>query len=178
MGLSKKFRIIRLIILIVFILSCVILIIEAFTPGTASSNKSNFVSDAIAKTINGISEAITKKPKINNLEDFRAFIRKAIGHYGAFLFMAIFATLTAMFYYRYNSWKVFIIKIIIIVLFGFGFAAITELIQIVTPGRAGLFKDVFIDFSGYMTSATIIILIFFIKYFIQYKNRDKKEELE
>ena len=178
MELSKKFKIIRLIILIIFIISCIILIIEAATPGSASSNKSNFVSDAIANTINGISEAFTKKPKITDFDSFRAFIRKAVGHYGAFLFMSIFATLSAMLYYHKNSWKVFIIKIIIVISFGILFAALTESIQLMIPGRAGQIRDIFIDFSGYMTSSLIIILIFFIKYYIQYINRDKKEELE
>ena len=164
MELSKKYKIIRLICLIIFIISCVILIIEAATPGSDSANKSNAVSDAIASAINNISEAITKKPKITNLDEFRHFIRKLIGHYGAFLFMSIFATLTGMLYYVRKEWKIYWIKVIIL----------TELIQLLVPGRAGNFKDVFIDFSGYMTSCSIIIIIFFI---INYK-KTKKQIIE
>ena len=174
MELSKKYKIIRLICLIIFIISCVILIIEAATPGSDSANKSNAVSDAIASVINNISEAITKKPKITNLDEFRRLIRKLIGHYGAFLFMSIFATLTGMLYYVRKEWKIFWIKVIIIIGYGFLFAILTELIQLLVPGRAGNFKDVFIDFSGYMTSCSIIIIIFFI---INYK-KTKKQIIE
>ena len=60
--MGKKYKIIRLIILILFIISCIILIIEAATPGLQSANKSNTVSDTIASVINNISETITKEP--------------------------------------------------------------------------------------------------------------------
>lgn len=171
MELSKKYKIIRLICLIIFIISCVILIIEAATPGTDSASKSNAVSDAIASVINNVSEAVSKKPSITNMDEFRGFIRKAVGHYGAFLFMSIFATLTGLLYYVRKEWKIFWIKVIIIIGYGLLFAVITELIQLYVPGRAGNFKDVFIDFSGYMTSCSIIVIIFFIIYYKKTKNK-------
>lgn len=171
--MSKKYKIIRLICLILFIICCVILLIEAWTPGAQSASKSNFVSDAIANTVNNISQAITKKPKITNLDEFRAFVRKLVGHYGAFLIMGIFAALTGMLYYVKKEWKIYWIKVIIIIGYGFIFACITELIQLITPGRAGMMKDVLIDFLGYMTSVLIVLIIFFI---FNYK-KGKKEEL-
>ena len=178
MELSKKYKIIRLICLIIFIISCVILIIEAATPGVNSANKSNAVSDAIASVINNVSEAITKKPKITNIDEFRAFIRKLVGHYGAFLFMSIFATLTGFLYYVRKEWKIFWIKVIIIIGYGFLFAIITELIQLAVPGRAGNFKDVFIDFFGYMTSSLVIIIIFFIINYKKTKNQIVEDNIK
>ena len=88
--------------------------------------------------------------------------------------MSIFATLTGMLYYVRKEWKIFWIKVIIIIGYGFLFAILTELIQLAVPGRAGNFKDVFIDFLGYMTSSSIIIIVFFI---INYK-RTKQQIIE
>ena len=99
------------------------------------------------------------------MNEFRGFIRKLIGHYGAFLFMSIFATLTGMLYYIRKEWKIFWIKVIIILTFGFLFAILTELIQLSVPGRYGAFTDVFIDYSGYLTSSIIILIIFYVYYF-------------
>ena len=175
--MSKKYKISRIIFLILFIISCVILIIEAATPGTESANKSNIVSDTIASVINNISETITKEPKITNLEEFRALIRKLVGHYGAFLIMAIFASLTFMMYLNKKIWWFFWVKVLALILFGFVFASITELIQLNTPGRAGVFSDVLIDFSGYMTSVGIIVIVFFIMYYKQFKKDISKNTI-
>ena len=174
--MSKKYKIIRLIILILFVISCIILIIEAATPGLQSANKSNTVSDTIASVINNISETITKEPKITNLEEFRNVIRKLVGHYGAFLIMSIFASLTFMMYFKKKIWWFFFAKVLALILFGFIFSSITEIIQINTPGRYGAFSDVLIDFSGFMTSAGIIIIIYFIIFYKKYKN-DLKENI-
>ena len=171
--MSKKYKIIRLIFLILFIICCIILIVEAATPGINSANKSNAISDTIAKVINDFSEAVSKKPKITNLNEFRLFIRKLIGHYGAFLIMGIFAALSFMMYFRYRTWKVFIIKVISLFSFGFIFAGITEIIQYFTPDRAGVISDVFIDFLGFITSVSIVVLIFFIIIFKTLKNKEK-----
>lgn len=171
--MSKKYKIIRIIFLILFIISCVILIVESATPGTQSANKSNAVSDTIAKVINDISEAVTKEPKITNMEEFRSYIRKLVGHYGAFLIMGIFASFTFMMFFRYKKWWVFWVKVSALISYGFLFAALTEIIQLNTPGRAGVFSDVLIDFSGFMTSVGIIVIIFFIIYFKKFKNEWK-----
>jgi VanZ family protein len=56
-----------------------------------------------------------------------------------------------------------------IILYGFLFAGLTEIIQLYTPGRAGVMSDVFIDYSGYMTSVGIIVLIYFIIEYIKFK---------
>ncbi len=170
MKISKQYQILRFIFLVIFIISCVVLLVEAFTPGAKSADKSNVVSDTIANVINNVSEAITKQPKITNMEEFRALIRKLVGHYGAFLFMGIFAALTFMMYFRYNKWWVFWVKTGALITYGFGFAALTEAAQLITPGRAGVFSDVLIDFSGFMTSVGIIVIIFF---FIYYKKLRK-----
>ena len=170
MVLSKKYQIVRFTFLALFIISCIVLIVEAATPGVRSADKSNAVSDTIAKVINNVSEAITKQPKITNLEDFRAYIRKLVGHYGAFLIMGIFASLTGMmFFIKFKKWYVYWIKVLSIVLYGFLFAGLTEIIQLYTPGRAGVMSDVFIDYSGYMTSVGIIVLIYFIIEYIKFK---------
>ena len=78
--------------------------------------------------------------------------------------MAIFATLTGMLFFIKKEWKIFWIKVIIIMTYGFLFAILTELIQLTVPGRNGAFTDVFIDYSGYLTSSIIIVIIFYVNY--------------
>ena len=62
----------------------------------------------------------------------------------------------------YKKWWVGLIKIVAVLLYGFLFAGLTELIQSFVPGRAGLFSDVIIDFSGYSVGALIVALIYVI----------------
>ena len=88
--------------------------------------------------------------------------------------MSIFASLTFMMYFKKKIWWFFFAKVLALILFGFIFASITEIIQINTPGRYGAFSDVLIDFSGFMTSAGIIIIVYFIIFYKKYKN-DLKE---
>ena len=99
-------------------------------------------------------------------------VRKGIGHFGAFLIFAVFGALFMIFSYK----KKYIFMILSLVV-GFLIASCTEIIQIYIPGRVGAFKDVLIDFTGYVVG-TIFIFVFyyFIKLIKYFKERRKKND--
>lgn len=129
-----------------------------------------------------ITVKIVRRNFIQSTAEFFAFIRKLVGHFGAFLVLGIFSTVT---YFMFFRKKLFPVGVAINYSTSFGFAALTEYIQTKTPGRAGLFSDVLIDYYGFLTSATLItlsiILIFLsiklVKYIIK-KNKDNQKEVD
>ena len=59
---------------------------------------------------------------------------------------------------------------------GFLIAGITEIIQAFAPGRGPLFKDVFLDYYGFLTSSiliTVVIIVLEIYNFIGKKKKRK-----
>ena len=88
-------------------------------------------------------------------------MRKAIGHFGAFLVLGIFSTFTYMLYIKRKKWDN---VIIINMVQGFILAALTEYIQTFVPGRSGLLSDVLIDYLGFLISF-IILTILIIRYY-------------
>lgn len=97
---------------------------------------------------------------ITDLNSFFLKVRKSIGHFGAFLVLGIFSSLTYLLYFDSKKWK---FTLIINYLQGIGLAFLTELIQLFVPGRVGSLTDVLIDSTGFIISSTIIIIIFIIK---------------
>ena len=166
---------------------------STFTKTTYSSSDTNFVeigSDGVItpkksgkakislRVYDGIEELsltlnvnVQRKNLTDNINNFYYYIRKGIGHFGAFLVLGIFSTL---FYLLFLRRKLYILGIAINFLFGFLFAGLTELIQKFVPGRSGLFSDVIIDYSGFLTSAifitVLLTIIFVIKMVLKRKN--------
>lgn len=97
---------------------------------------------------------------ITDLNSFFLKVRKSIGHFGAFLVLGIFSSLTYILYFDSKKWK---FTLPINYLQGIGLAFLTELIQLFVPGRVGSLTDVLIDSAGFIISSTIIIIIFIIK---------------
>lgn len=131
------------------------------TPHKEGKTKISIVIDDGQIKIENIEINIQVKNQtlIKNLTDFLVKTRKALGHFGAFMIMGIFSTLTYMLYIKRNKWD---LAILINLLQGFFLAMLTEIIQLFVPNRSGLFSDVLIDFSGFMISylvLTIYILV-------------------
>ena len=57
---------------------------------------------------------------------------------------------------------------------GFGVAGLTEYIQTKVPGRYGCWDDVWLDFSGYMTSTVLLTIGILTVYLIIYLRNKKK----
>ncbi len=94
-------------------------------------------------------------------DKYLTFIRKLIGH---FLYFLILGSVSIIFYLTFN----FKIRVLIHYIVGFVFALISEfLFEGFTSGRNASFKDVMIDYSGFILLSTIILII--------YKIHNKKE---
>lgn len=104
------------------------------------------------------------------ITDFNSFflkVRKSIGHFGAFLVLGIFSSLTYLLYFDAKKWK---LSLPINFVQGVTLATITEIIQLFVPGRVGSLSDVLIDSLGFLISSIIISAIFIIR-FIQKKKK-------
>lgn len=108
---------------------------------------------------------VKRQDLIKDLGAFFYKIRKAIGHFGAFLVYGIFSTLTFLLYFRNKKW---FFSVPLNIITGVGLAALTEYIQTFVPGRYGALSDVLIDCSGFMCSAIGTTLIILIIYLIKY----------
>lgn len=105
-------------------------------------------------------------------------LRKLVGHY---LLFAVFAFLSVVFIFlATNKIKTLLIGLGISSVLGFCVAGFSELTQFYTPNRSAQWRDVGIDFGGYMTTIAIFLICVGIWELIKYlarrrKNRVKKE---
>lgn len=105
-------------------------------------------------------------------------LRKLVGHY---LLFAVFAFLSVVFIFlATNKIKTMLIGLGIFSVLGFCVAGFSELTQFYTPNRSAQWRDVGIDFGGYMTTIAIFLICVGIWELIKYlarrrKNRVKKE---
>ena len=103
---------------------------------------------------------------------FRYFVRKLVGHFGAFVILGVFASLT--YYCFINRSKLLALSITIAA--GLVVACGSELLQFIPNGRCPAFKDVLIDMAGYMCSTIILGLILYLPDFIKRIINNKKVE--
>lgn len=113
-----------------------------------------------------ITLTVNKQKLITDFESFFFLVRKGVGHFGAFLILGIFSTFTYMLFFDKKKW---IWSCPLNFLQGFALAGITELIQLLVPGRSGLLSDVLIDYSGFLISSVIITIGVILYYFIKQK---------
>jgi VanZ family protein len=130
-------------------------IVKSLENGQDSLSSSTSVAKGVAK----IDEVITGKTvKVD--DNFRHLIRKYIGHYGYFV---LFGIISILLYLSLPKLKHYI-KIIINYSIGFIFAFMTEfLFQLNAKDRNPSFLDVMIDFGGFVTLSSFIVLFYYIK---------------
>lgn len=118
---------------------------------------------------------VDKKKLITNMTTFLYYIRKGLGHFGAFLITAVFSVLFYLFVF--DDKRNWFFSIPFLYLQGLFVAELTEFIQLFTPNRSGLWSDVLIDFTGFGIGATltlaIILLYYLVKYLIKRNNKKK-----
>lgn len=105
---------------------------------------------------------------------FYLFVRKIIGHFGSFLALALLASLVGIIFFKGKP-----LTIIISIILGLIIAGITELIQLDIPARTGSFKDVLIDFYGYLVGTIIVFGFYYLIKIIKmkgnkYENKENK----
>lgn len=123
------------------------------------------------KVDDSINLHIDKKDLISDMSNFFYYVRKGIGHFGAFFVFGIFSSI---FYMLYFDKKRYYIAILLNFFIGFNVACITEFIQLYVPGRTGLFTDVLIDFTGFSLSSAIVIVTFLALAIVGYFLKKKK----
>ena len=96
------------------------------------------------------------KPFLENLSEFYYFVRKSIGHFGAFFVLGGLGAFAFLLTFDKRKW---IFSVPLTTVLGFAIAGLTEYVQTFVPGRYGAWSDVFLDFAGYI-SATILVIIF------------------
>lgn len=135
--------------------------VVGISPGTVTISAVSRADDSVTATI---TLTITPATLINdsNFGDFQGFIRKAVGHFLLFFVDGVFGFWT---FYLFLKDKNKRLSLTILFSLGVGlfFAGLSEFIQLLVPGRAGLFLDVVIDFSGYLVATLVLALIIFIE---------------
>ena len=116
--------------------------------------------------------SVHKKNLIDDMKSFMYYIRKGLGHFGAFLVLGIFSTLTYMLFFKK---KLTPVGIGLNFLVGFGFAWFTEFLQSFTPNRYASSSDVLIDYTGFITSAITITIIFLTSFIVKYYKKKKNQ---
>lgn len=117
---------------------------------------------------------VEKTPFIEDLVSFFYMVRKGIGHFGAFLVLGILGSFGLLLMFDKKKW---IFSIPLNIILGFGIAGLTEYIQTFVPGRSGNWDDVWLDFSGFMTAASIITVMILLIYFRKYIKNCKKKKI-
>ncbi len=152
----------KYIFLVCYIFITIVIFTKAVEDGETSAESSDQITDIVVDTIDTITpgeESITDK---FDIEDIRYFIRKAIGHFGIFLVLGVFASLT---YYLFIKRK--LVSCIITIIVGFVTAGLSEILQGIPADRGPSFNDVLIDYAGYMIAVLLFSLIFYLPYYIK-----------
>ena len=135
--------------------------IEALKGGTttitvSTSYEGTTISHSIKINISPLTFADT-------VDNFYYWVRKSMGHFGAFLILGIFAALSYYIIFKKNLLGKFLAFVVCLVA-GFAVASITEILQLpyFTAGRYCSFDDVILDFVGYCTSTIPIFVLILI----------------
>lgn len=113
---------------------------------------------------------VTRQPYIRDLDTFSYFVRKLVGHFGLFLAMSLFGTLTYLMFIK-KKYLAYPISIGV----SFILASSSEIIQIFAGNRGPSFKDVGIDMLGASIPFLIILVIDMIIYLHKTKKSIKEE---
>ena len=136
------------------------ILINAFINGDASAKESNTIAHTAADVINTVKpETITPA----NFEEFAFDLRKALGHFGLFMFSGVFSTWALYLFIKDTKVGYFLWQMLMTISFGFVLALASEFIQIFVAGRSGAWLDVGIDISGYFVGFFLVFLVFLLK---------------
>lgn len=166
--MNKKTLTIHIIIYSLAVAINMLIIVYSCFNGYRSSMQSSRVATVVENVVNTFNPtAVTN----SNRDQFKGVIRKLVGHFGFFFVSGIFSTLSIYFLINKKKWYKFYYLIPIGLGFGLFWASLSEIIQLLIPGRSGQFSDVMIDFLGYMITFLIVFLII---YLYEKKKKEKK----
>lgn len=127
--------------------------------GEESGAVSRGVTKILENIINGIRPGTITE---TNYEAFVLFVRKGLGHFGAFFFSGLLTSLAVYFCLKDWIWYKHYLTILISFIGGMILASVTEIIQLNVAGRSGELLDVLLDLSGYALGMIIILVPLFI----------------
>lgn len=159
MKVSKKYLIFTIIICVLAIAINAYIIVHSCLDAAESTKAASGVVEVTEEVVNTVSPG-TITPE--NHDSFVVFVRKAFGHFGLFAVSGLLSPLAIYLTLNPLKWSKYWILIVISLSFGLMMGVLTETIQLSVPGRSGEFKDVLIDFSGYVLGFLIILLILFL----------------
>lgn len=148
-------------------------VIEALAGGTVTITVSTAYDGEVTEVSFQLEiDPITLK---DTVENFYYVIRKSLGHFGAFLVLGIFGSLTYYIIFKKNL-KGKLGAFAVNLLAGFAVAGITEILQLpyFTQGRYCSFDDVLLDFNGYCSSSIPIFAIIILAHLITLLIKKKK----
>ena len=166
MKVSKKYLIFTIIICVLAIAINAYIIVHSCLDAAQSTKAASGVVEVTEEVVNTVSPG-TITPE--NHDSFVVFVRKAFGHFGLFAISGLLSPLAIYLSLNPFKWSRYWILIVISLSFGLAMGVLTETIQLSVPGRSGEFKDVLIDFSGYVLGFLIILLILFL--IIRHQNK-------
>ncbi len=141
----------RIVFGIIYILLILFFTYKCFETGDDSSSSSYKVAKFIKNVLGHVGI------DIKMTDGYITLIRKLIGHFTYFLILGI---ISIIFYLTFNPYK---IMIAIHYCVGFIFAFASEfLFEGNTVGRNASFKDVIIDFSGFILGSSVIVIFYLI----------------
>lgn len=172
----KTIKVLKYVSLVCFLALAVVLIVEASMPGEVSSSHSGSVSNAIQQTTEKVEDAVggsreVSNSMLSNWSKFSYYVRKGIGHFGAFAILGVVGTCAFLFIASDKMGGAAVSLAL-----GISLALATELIQLHVPGRFGSADDVTLDFIGYVVGFAAVIIIVLISRIIsiqRYKNKAK-----
>ena len=174
MKVSKTYLVWTIIVSVLAIAINIFIIVHSCLNASQSTEASSGVADLIKNIVNTIVPG-TITPE--NYGSFTNVIRKLIGHFGLFAVSGLLSSLAIYLVFNPMKWSKYYLLIIMSLGFGLLMGITTELIQLNVPGRSGEFRDVLIDFSGYLLGFLIIFLILFlvIRHINKKQSKDIKE---
>ena len=167
--MNKKLIILKWIFFSLMIIINAFIIFQSCLPANSSSEWSNVVV-VIIEDISGGS--VTPSSHVTPDLTFSEFIRKAIGHFTLFGIDGIISYLYFYYLDKDKCFKYNWLKYVLALSIGIFIASLTEIIQLVVPGRYGDIIDVLLDVLGFIFFMGITILVI---YLVNRHNSKKKE---
>lgn len=138
----------------------VFIIVEGFIGGSDSASQSFSITNLFIEFVKLFDP---NSPIVTDPVTTHAVMRKLVGHYGLFGLSGLFTTLTLIFIN--DGMSLHKKEILIISLFcGVSLAFLSELAQLLTPGRYMSVIDMLIDLAGYISFGGIAFLIAYLSY--------------
>lgn len=149
---------------------------NVLTKNTGKTTISVILDDGIDKVEKTFILTVDKKVIEDDIgSNFGKIIRKGIAHFLGFIVFGFIAFF--MFYLWCSDYEPKNKMVLVVILVnGLVFSVLTELIQLVSPGRDGTYKDILLDYFGYLISFILSLLVLLLIYFIK-KFRKNNEDI-